>query len=84
MKGMHKGMKGPKHGRPMGPTNMSTNQEAASTPSPIAGQLSKPANSANLYQEGNMSVSSPDPNHRPESAVSNQLPGGTTTSGDTQ
>ena len=77
------GTKGPKEGHPMTPTNQATDKKSEMAGPMIAGQLSKPANSANLYQEGNMSLSSPDPRHRPDSAVSNMLPGGTTQSGET-
>ena len=80
------GTKGPRSGRPETPTNMGThgNEGAVTTPSPTAGQLDKPANDVNLYQVGNMTTSGPNPNHRPETAMSNMLPGGTTASGDTQ
>jgi hypothetical protein len=79
------GTKEPKSGRPATPTNMGThgNEGAVKAPGDISNTVSKPANSSNLYQEGNMTTSPSDANHRPGSAVSNMLPGGTTQSGDT-
>jgi hypothetical protein len=80
------GIKGPRSGRPETPTNVAThgNDGAVKFPGAIDQAVDKPANDKNLYQEGNMALSAPNTRHRPESAVSEQLPGGTTTSGDTQ
>jgi hypothetical protein len=80
-----KGTKGPKSGRPMTPVGAATAPKDGKTnfPGSIANSVSKPANAANLYQEGNMSPNPPHHVARPDSAVSQVLPGGTSTSSDT-
>ena len=73
-------MNHPKHLRPNPPQTGAPQKGASAGPNI---NPASPAESANLYQEGNMATSGPNPNHRPDTAVSNMLPGGTTQSGET-
>ena len=73
-------MNHPKHQRP-NPPQTGPSQKGASAGPNI--NPASPAESGNIYQEGNMTTSGSNPEHRPDSAISNMLPGGTTQSGET-